>query len=163
NDRKADLWVVPTTKKGKPTRLTSDRANERRPRWSADGKWVYVLANRKVSGEKAPYDGKTQVWRVPAAGGEAQPGTPRAGGVSGFALAAGADAVFYSVDVKKTDDDEFSKLRKEFATLEYGHGSRTVSQVWRLDLGTWRAKKVVAESKYVRELACTQDGKRLAM
>jgi dipeptidyl aminopeptidase/acylaminoacyl peptidase len=160
NDRKADLWLVATDGKGKPVRLTSDRANERHPRWSADGKWIYALANRKRAGEKAPYDGKAQVWRVSAGGGEPKPVTRAEGGVVLFDL--GGRALYYSVDAKKSDED-FAPLRKEFDKLQYGHGVRTVSEVWRVDLETWREKKVVAEQKYVRELACTRDGKRLAM
>src|SRR5205807_32688 len=57
DSRKTDLWVVATDGKGKPTRLTGDRANDRHPKWSADGKAVYVLGNRKREAEKkAPYD-----------------------------------------------------------------------------------------------------------
>ena len=38
-----------------------------------------------------------------------------------------------------------------------------MSEVWRLDLKTWRAEKVIAEKRYVREFAVTADGKRVAM
>src|SRR5262245_32042675 len=58
DNRKTDLWVVATDGKGKPRRLTGERANDRDPKWAADGKSVFVLANRKRAGEtKAPYDG----------------------------------------------------------------------------------------------------------
>src|SRR5579885_270041 len=95
DDRKADLWVVPTDGKTGPTRLTGDRANDRHPRWSADGKAVYVLANRKREAEKKPpYDGTSQVWRVPLDGGEPRPVTRVEGGLTGFDYAPKADAVF---------------------------------------------------------------------
>ena len=145
DDRKADLWVVPTDGKGKPTRLTSERANERHPRWAADSKAVYVLANRKREAEKKPpYDGSTQVWRVPLNGGEPQAVTRVEGGVSGFDYAAKADELFYSVDATATDEDAFTKLRTTYKA-DYGHGTRKVSEVYRLDLDTWRAEKVIAE------------------
>jgi dipeptidyl aminopeptidase/acylaminoacyl peptidase len=163
DDRKTDLWAVPTDGKGKPRRLTSDRANDRHPRWSADGKAVYVLANRKREAEKKPpYDGTTQVWRVSLDGGDPKPVTWVEGGVTGFDYAPKLDEVFYSVDATATDDDDFTGLRNKYKA-EYGHGSRKVSEVYRLDLDTWRAEKVVAEKKYVRDLAVTADGKRLAM
>src|SRR5687767_9175125 len=48
DNRKTDLWVVDTDGKGKPRQLTKDRAGEHNPKWSADGKAIYVLANRKT-------------------------------------------------------------------------------------------------------------------
>src|SRR5688500_14645205 len=163
DDRKADLWVVPTDGKGKPVRLTSERANERHPRWAADSKAIYVLANRKREAEKKPpYDGSTQVWRVPLNGDEPQAVTRVEGGVTGFDYAHKADELFYSVDATATDEDDFTKLRTTYKA-EYGHGTRKVSEVYRIDLDTWRVDKVIAEKKYVREFAVSGDGKRVAM
>jgi acylaminoacyl-peptidase len=160
---KTDLWVVATDGKGKPTRLTGDRANDRHPRWSADGKAIYVLGNRKREAEtKPPYDGKTQVWRVPVQGGEVQAVTKVAGGVTGFDYAPKADVLFYSLDASATDKDEFTDLRSKHKA-EYGHGTQKVSEIYRLDLQSWRSEKVIAENRYVREFAVTQDGKRVGM
>src|SRR5262245_24548713 len=41
DNRRTDLWVVSTDGKGKPKQLTSERANDRHPKWSADGKTIY--------------------------------------------------------------------------------------------------------------------------
>src|SRR5262245_57259914 len=46
DDRKADLWVVPTAG-GASRRLTDDRPSARSPRFSADGAFVYYIANHK--------------------------------------------------------------------------------------------------------------------
>jgi dipeptidyl aminopeptidase/acylaminoacyl peptidase len=163
DDRKADLWVVRAPGKQAPRRLTGDRANERQLRWRAVNS-VLVLANRKRAGEtKPPYDGTSQVWQVFLDGRDPRPVTRVEGGVAGYDYAPAADAIFYAADAKADDDDGFSKLRSTFAKLEYGHGKRKVSEVYRLDLHTWRAEKVVAEKRYVRELAVSRDGKRLAM
>jgi dipeptidyl aminopeptidase/acylaminoacyl peptidase len=163
DDRKADLWVARADGKGRPTRLTADRANDRHPRFSADGKSVYVLANRKRAAEKRPpYDGTAQVWRVGLDGSDPKPVTRVDGGVSAFDYAPHAGALFYAVDSTATDEDGFTPLRARYK-LEYGHGSRKVSEVYRLDLHTWRAEKVVAEKRYVREMAVTPDGQRLAL
>jgi dipeptidyl aminopeptidase/acylaminoacyl peptidase len=161
--RKTDLWIVATDGKGKPTRLTGDRANDRHPKWSHDGKAIYVLANRKREAETKPsFDGKTQVWRVPLDGGEARAVTKVEGGISSFDYSPKADALFYSVDTDTTDKDDFSALRSKYKA-EYGHGTRKVSEVHRLDLQSWRTEKLIAEGRYVREFAVTQDGKRIAM
>src|SRR5262249_24796480 len=51
NARKADLWVVECAT-GKAKRLTSERASDRSPTWSRDGKTIYFLGNRKIEGDK---------------------------------------------------------------------------------------------------------------
>jgi dipeptidyl aminopeptidase/acylaminoacyl peptidase len=164
DNRKTDLWVVDTDGKGKPKQLTKDRGNDSHPKWSADGKWIYVLASRKKDGEKnPPLDGKTQVWKVPLDGGEPEAVTKIGGGVTGYDYAPKADAIFYSADATATDEDEFSALRKKFEKPEYGSGKRTVSELFAVTDGGKETKKLIAEKRYIREFAVTQDGKRVAM
>ena len=157
DNRKANLWVVATDGKGKPRQLTSDRANDRHPRWSADGKAVYVLANRKTADDST----KPQVWKVPLDGLPVALTNVKAG-VTGFDYAAKAGAVFYSVDDTVTDVDTFTPLRKKFSTLEYGHGKRTVSELFRV-AGGKPPELVIGTVRNVREFAVTPDGKRVAM
>ncbi len=165
DNRRTELWVVDTDGKGKPKQLTKDRAGERHPKWSGDGKSIYALANRFKQGEKAPLNGKTQVWKVSVDGGDPVAVTKIGAGVIGYDYAAKADAVFYSVDATTTDEDEFAALRKKFDKPEYGFGKRTVSEVFRLDAKDEKAKpeQVIADKRYIREFAVTQDGKKVAM
>ena len=163
DDRKADLWVVNVeTKQAK--RLTFDRANDRSVKWGPDNKTLYFLAARKREGEKQPpYDGKAQVWRISTDGGEATAVTRVPGGVTGFDLTADGRTLFYPVNTKATDKDAFSALRQKFDKLEYGHGSRQVSQLWKLDLQTWRAEKIIDDNRFIREFNASRDGKRIAL
>lgn len=164
DNRKADLWIVAADGTGKPTRLTFDCANDRRPKWSADGKALYFLGNRKREAEKKPpFDGTTQVWRIDATGGGPRAMTREAGGVSGYDYAARTDALYFSKDADHRDGDGFSKLRAKFDKVEYGHGKRKVSEIHKLDVNTWRTEKLIDEKRYVREFAVTRDGKRIAM
>ncbi len=164
DSRKTDLWVVPTDGKGKPKRLTFDRANDRKPKWSVDARTIYFLGNRKREAEKKPpFDGSAQVWKVSIEGADLQPVTRVAGGVTGYDYAPKADVLFYSKDKKATDTDDFSKLRAEFDKIEYGHGIRQVSEVCKLDLNTWREEPVIDDKRYVREFAVTQDGTKVAL
>lgn len=163
DDRRSDIWIVSTVADAQPKRLTLDRANDRSLRWSADGKAIYFLGNRKRQGElRPPYDGTNQVWRVSVEGGEPQSVTCVEKGISQYDLSRD-NQLWYSVDTTATDEDEFTKQRQQFGGLEYGHGRRTVSEIWRLDLATWRSERVVAANRYVREFTITRDGKRLAM
>ena len=112
DNRRTDLWVVSTDGKGKLRQLTKDRANDHAPKWSADGKSIYVLANRKKDKEtKPPLDGKTQVWKVPLEG-EPVAVTKVKAGITGYDYAPKADEVFYSVDASTTDEDDFAALRR---------------------------------------------------
>jgi dipeptidyl aminopeptidase/acylaminoacyl peptidase len=57
------LWVITRTTPGTPPRLVRDQEkSSTSPRWSADGRWLYFVSSRS---------GSAQVWRVPAAGGNA--------------------------------------------------------------------------------------------
>jgi hypothetical protein len=82
--------------------------------------------------------------------------------VTGYDYAPKARAIFYSVDAETTDADDFSKLREKFGKLEYGHGKRKVSEVFRQVEGS-KAEKLLADKRYIREFAATADGKRIAM
>jgi len=122
-----------------------------------------ALANRKKDGEKAPpLDGKTQVWKVSLEGGDPVAVTKIGAGVVGYDYAPKADAVFYSIDATTTDEDDFAALRKKFANPEYGFGKRTVSEVFRIEK-EGKPEQVIADKRYIREFAVTQDGKKIAM
>lgn len=154
DNRRTDLWVVNTDGKGKPRQLTSDRANDRHPKWSADGSAIYVLANRS---EKA----KSQVWKVPL-DGKPTAVTELKDGVTGFDYASKADEVFYTVDAIAIDEDDFTALRKKFPNPEYGSGKRTVSELYRVGKNG-KPEKLIADKRYIREFDVTEDGKRIAM
>ncbi len=165
DDRKADLWIISTEEGSQPKRLTFDRSNPRSMKWSHDGQYIYFLANRKREAEKKPpFDGTTQVWRINAASiGEPQPVTTVEGGITGFDLTSKSNALFYSVDLGDNEKDSFSDLRNQYGKLEYGHGKRQISQIWKLDLVTWKSEKLVDDKRYIREFVATSDGKRLGL
>lgn len=154
DNRRTELWVVDTDGKGEPKQLTADRANDHSPKWSADGKAVYVMATR---GDKA----KQQVWKVPI-DGKPEAVTDVKAGVVGYDYAPNADTVFYTVDATATDADDFTALRKKFDKIDYGSGTRTVSELYSVK-GGGKPTKVLADGRYIREFAVTRDGKRIAM
>jgi dipeptidyl aminopeptidase/acylaminoacyl peptidase len=162
DDRKADLWAAPR-RDGQPRRLTFDRASDRAPQWDAASRHIYFLGNRKREGEKRPpYDGKAQVWRIAVGGGEPQAVTRVEGGVEMYALARDANDLFY---VKLTEhiDGPFKKQREQFKHIEYGHGVEQFSEVWKLDLQTWREEKVIDAHRVIKDMIVSHDGQRLAM
>ena len=162
DDRKADLWMVEVAGK-KVQRLTFAGGNDASPHWSPDGKHVYFLGRRKREGEKKPpYDGTAQVWRVGLDGGRPFAVTRVIGGVVAFDLTVVGKQLFYQTGTSKTEG-EWKKLRQQFKGIQYGHGNPKVSEVWQLDLTTWRAAKVIAEGRNVRAFKVAPDGKSVAM
>jgi dipeptidyl aminopeptidase/acylaminoacyl peptidase len=170
DDRKADLWLAD---RDKSHRLTFDRASYRNPQWGHIGiggvkagfvNAIYVLANRRREGEKKPpFDGKTQVWRVLSTGTvEPQPATQVEGGVEAFEICKDSNSLLYLVH-RDHQAEDFKELREKFDHVEYGQGKHKTSQVWKLDLSTWRAEKILDAGRYIHEFSLSPDGKRLAM
>ncbi len=67
-----------------------------------------------------------------------------------------------STQLRPTKND-FTKLREKFGKIEYGHGSRTVSEIYSVKKPGDEPAKVVADTRYIREFAVTKDGKKIAM
>jgi dipeptidyl aminopeptidase/acylaminoacyl peptidase len=165
DNRRTDLWVTTTDGKGAPRKLTSARANDRHPRWAADGSAVYVLRNVKQADAKGPpHDGTSQVWRV-AVQGKAAPAplTKVKGGVVGYDFAPAANYLFYTTDDEVTDPDDFLNLRGRYSKVEYGHGKRKVSSLYRLPAADGAVITLFSGKRYIREFTVTADGGRVAM
>jgi dipeptidyl aminopeptidase/acylaminoacyl peptidase len=164
DDRKSDLWIVPTNGNGGPTRMTADRAGDRSPQFSPNIEVIYFLGNRKREGEKRPpFDGKTQIWSV----GVHRPLQPHAvtrveGGVDAFEVSRDGKSLYYLVHVDKIEDD-WAGLRSKYSKLEYGHGQNRLGQIWKLDLASDRAEKIIDAGRNIREFSLSPNGKRIAM
>jgi dipeptidyl aminopeptidase/acylaminoacyl peptidase len=91
NRGRQDLWSLDLATKGaQPRRLTSNPENDNSPDWSRDGRYVYFISSRS---------GSAQVWRLPAAGGEAEQVTSLPLDVGSFRLAPDASRLAVSMDV----------------------------------------------------------------
>ena len=160
--RNLDLWVVERAT-GRSNRLTFDQAADSRPKWSPDGKWIYFTSSRKRPGEEGPpYDGKKQVWRVSLDGGPLVPVTRVKDGIDQYDLSADGKTLYYVVGDKQVDE-EWKDLRTKHDHITYGHGVVEFSQLWKLDLMSWRADKLIDEKRVIREFSVSPDQKRIAM
>src|SRR5208283_740316 len=74
-----------------------------------------------------------------------------------------AKFVLYVVHKDHQMDDDFKALREKFGDVDYGQSKHKTSQIWKLDLETWRDEKWIDAGRYVHEFSLSPDGKRLAM
>jgi len=159
--RNRDVWVVDPAS-GERRRLTFDPASDANPDWSADGRFIYFTRTGETADKDGDSDEQTQVWRVRPDGGEPQQVTRVEGGIGAYRLSADGRALYYTVGVEKVDP-EWKELRERFDMVDYGHGVTEFSELWRLDLESWRAEKLVDERRVIRGFTVTADGGRIAM
>jgi dipeptidyl aminopeptidase/acylaminoacyl peptidase len=89
NRGRFDLWIAGVDGSD-VKRLTTDPENDTSPVWSPDGKTVFFLSSR---------GGSSQVWKIAAAGGEAEQVTQLPLDVNGFALFPDGKKLVVAIDV----------------------------------------------------------------
>lgn len=88
----SDLYLINLNGEQKQTlQLTNSKAPELQPVWSADGKWIYFLANRT---------GSWQLWRIATSGGEAQQVTELALDIQGFQFSSDGKRIVLAIEVE---------------------------------------------------------------
>lgn len=90
NKATTSLWMQALDGDAVPRRLTSASASAVSPQFSTDGQWLYFMS---------PRTGSMQVWRLPLAGGEAQPVTGYALDVGSFKVSPDGKALALSLEV----------------------------------------------------------------
>ena len=159
--RSTDLWAIGSDGQDL-RRLTFDGLGGRHPLFSPDGQTLYFSGSMDRGTDEAPFNGKSQVWRMPVAGGQPQPVTRAAKGVSAFVLSPDGSELVYTVREEATEGD-WTELQGRFGDLEYGHGVKDLHQVRSLDLQTWRDREIQPAQKVIWEMTLSPDGRRLAM
>ena len=176
NRGRTDLYLLELDKAAAQPRLiaSSPDHNESAPAFSPDGASLYYLFNAS---------GDDQLWRVPAAGGDATQVTKAPGGISGFLLSPGGDKVALWADRPvgaKTLDDAKSAAPPSAGTGRvydqlfvrhwdsWADGQR--SQIFVMPLGGGKAVSVMGQlvgdspSKPfggAEEIAWSRDGRTL--
>lgn len=95
----SDIYVI-SAEGGQPLRLTTDPAEDTVPHWSRDGNWIYFSSMRSSS--------RHQIWRMPAAGGQAIQVTNQGG-----------------IDCMESPDGQFLYYTRE----------RNAPGIWRMPVG----------------------------
>jgi dipeptidyl aminopeptidase/acylaminoacyl peptidase len=91
NRGRQDLWLLDLATKGaQPQQLTTHLENDNSPQWSPDGAYIYFLSSRS---------GSSQVWRLPANGGDAEQVTDLPLDVGTFRVAPDGAHIAFSLEV----------------------------------------------------------------
>lgn len=114
DEPQSDLWRVSWDGSDRRPLTQTPQNSEWQPQWSADGKWIAFLSDR--GGE----DAETQVWLMPASGGESRAVTAMPGGVEDFALSPDVTRVaVISRDPERAPGQEKPKNPPPIVTTRY--------------------------------------------
>jgi len=159
--RRFDLWVVNTQTK-RLQRLTFEHVNDHSPQWAPDSEHLYFISKRNRGDKLPPYDGSSQVWVTTPRLGDPFPITRVKGGIQAYQLAPDGQTLYYT----KTGEegfDEWKELRKRYPDIAYGSGPVKYTELWKLNLETWREERLVAAKRVINSFKVAPDESRIAM
>ncbi|MBD0328614.1 MAG: S9 family peptidase [Thermoleophilia bacterium] len=131
------VWLVPSDGSEPARKVTAGAAEDKHPRWSRDGRWLFFLSDRRERGE-------AQLHRLPLAGGEAEQLTEGKPGIADFAPLAGGRVALLSADPPAEEDDRRERERDD-------------AQVFGEEWKPQRLRLLDPETGDVRTLAATGD------
>ena len=129
NRRRTSLWVVGADG-GEPRRLTAEEGGASNPRWSPDGTHVWFLSSRS---------GSSQVWRIPADGGEAEQVTRLALDVKALVPAPDGGRLVIAMEVfpGSTIDETKKRLDEAAKREQEGPAGRVYDRLFLRHWDTW--------------------------
>lgn len=162
NRRNTDIWIS-ETRNGQSSRLTFDEASDGSLQWGDTDQWLYFSSRRGSKGDDLPRNGKRQVWRIKPDGSQLMAVTRLASGVIDWVLAEDGNTIFYTLDEETQLDDGWESLRRSHDEVEYGHGSIDYSELWRLNLQTWKHEKIWDEDRVIQYFSPAPSGEKIAI
>ena len=161
--RNYDIWIAQTRELDIPAlRLTFDEANDNTIQWGNDDSWLYFSSRRGSRSDDLPRNGKNQIWRIKADGTQLMAVTRLAGGVEGWELSADGTQIYYLLSDETQLEDPWKSLRKAHNEVQYAQGIVDYSEIWTLNLTTWKHEKLWDEDKVIVDFAPSPDGKSIA-
>ncbi|WP_266182342.1 S9 family peptidase [Dyella humicola] len=166
----SDLWRVRYDGSAGIQLTRTPDSNESRPQWSEDGKFIAFLSDRKLDGNATDDDTKTQVWMMPADGGEARRLTDMPSGVEDFVLAPdGRQLAVIAFDSERPADAKKPKNpppivtdRFQFKDDDDGWLNHRHKHLYVVDIGSGKASLLTTGKHDEMLPAWSPDGKLIA-
>ncbi|SEM22718.1 Dipeptidyl aminopeptidase/acylaminoacyl peptidase [Pseudoxanthomonas sp. GM95] len=159
----SQLKLIAATGKAAPRPLDgAGAANDAGAHWSADGRQVLFLSDRKLpdAGEAAK-PAAMQVWRADADGRNAKALTRAAGDIAAFALSTdGAQLAYLATDPPSPAAQ--ARIAAKDDAVEVGHPT-LFKRLWVQDLATGQARVISPPNLQVQDVAWAPDGRTLAL
>ncbi|SFN19820.1 S9 family peptidase [Dokdonella immobilis] len=166
----SDLWRVRYDGSQRIQLTHTPDSNEWRPRWSNDGAWVAFLSNRPRDADASSDDATTQVWLMPAHGGEARRLTDFADGVEDFVWSPDAKQLaVIAIDPEFPADTEKPKNPPPIVTERYqfkedgaGYLDARRKHLYLFDIASGKAELLTPGAHDEQLPAWSPDGKTIA-
>lgn len=125
-----DLWLYRVAGEGGSLAQLTRSGHDTEPQWSPDGRWVAFLSDRETPGietegeEEAKPKSVTQVYVIPASGGEAFPVTFSEEEVHAFAWSADSQSIYFSARNPWTKEQKEAHKKEWKDVLRYRESER---------------------------------------
>lgn len=166
----SDLWRVGFDGRRRVQLTQTPDASESRPQWSADGQWLAFLSDRKRDRADADEQAITQVWLMPAQGGEARQLTRFPAGVEDFVWSPDGkrlaliafDPEFPPGTEKPKNPSPIVSERYQFKEDGVGYLGSRRKHLYLLDIASGKAEPLAPGAHDEQLPAWSPDGKLIA-
>ena len=163
NETRSEIWLVSAD--GTNARRFTSGDNDRRPRWSPDGKWIAFISNRETdrgtpTGGDIEDRNRPQIYLISPHGGEAMKLTDSKSGAGGFAWSGDSTRIVYTAQVPFTDEEEKKRRDRDDAKVideDFRYSSLHV-----IDIESRRPEEIVRGDFVVGQPAWSPDGTQIA-
>jgi dipeptidyl aminopeptidase/acylaminoacyl peptidase len=130
NAFETDLWIADVAT-GETHRLSMPEGSSRAAEWSPDGKWIAFLSSRPGQMKDSP-SGKTQLYVMPADGGEAAQVTKMESGVDGFDWA--PDSKRFAIAAEAPETKAMKDRKESFGEYHVIHADYVMTHLWLVEM-----------------------------
>ena len=162
--RNTDIWIIETNASNAiPLRLTFDEAYDGSLHWGDNEAWLYFSSRRGGRGDDIPRNGQKQIWRIKPDGTQLMAVTRLEGGIEDWTLSQDGAKVYYVTSEETQVDDDWKSLRNDHDDVEYGQGIVDYSQLWTLNLQTWKHEKIWDKDSVIQYFSPSPTGEQIAI